>query len=80
MTRRGMLWPKDAAGKEEKMKVCLEMNGKRLLNQAEMLAYVGMGKTAGRAWCEKIGAVRHIGKRALYDKRVLDAAIDELKD
>lgn len=67
-------------GKGENMKVCLEMSGKRLLNSAEMLAYTGMGKTAGRAWCAKIGAIRRIGGRTLFDKRVIDAAIDALKE
>lgn len=66
-----------AAGKDEKrMKVALDIAGKRLLNREEMVAYIGMGRTAGRAWCEKIGAIRHIGGRTLFDKWVIDAAID----
>lgn len=62
------------------MKTALDLAGKRLFNKAEMLAYIGLGRTAGRAWCVKIGAIRRIGGRTLFDKRVIDAAIDELKE
>lgn len=54
--------------------------GKRLLNFREMLEYTGLGRTKGATWCKEIGALRHIGTRALYDRRVIDKAIDELKE
>lgn len=57
-----------------------EVQGKRLLNVAEMLKYTGLGRTSGLAWCKKIGALRHIGSRALYDRAVIDKAIDELTE
>lgn len=53
---------------------------KRLLNVKEMLVYTGLGRTSGLAWCKKIGALKHIGKRALYDKAIIDKAIDGLTE
>lgn len=50
----------------------------RLLSADEGAAYMGIGKTAFRAYAVKIGAVRRFGRRVLYDKRVLDSAIDEM--
>lgn len=73
-------WPRMPPERVNGMKVALDMTGKRLLNRAEMVAYTGMGKTAGGNWCRKIGAVRHIGARVLYDRKVIDAAIDALKE
>lgn len=69
-----------AAGKGAEMRVSLNLTNKRLLNREEMLLYTGMGKTAARAWCDKIGAVRHIGARTLFDKKVIDAAIDKMSE
>ena len=46
-----------------------EFKGKRLFNVSEMLRYTGLGRTKGLEWCKEIGALRHIGKRALYDSR-----------
>lgn len=78
-------WENDGTGRppapperEQKMRVSLNLTNKRLLNREEMLLYTGMGKTAARAWCDKIGAVRHIGARTLFDKKVIDTAIDKM--
>ena len=62
------------------MNIEKEVQGKRLLNVAEMLKYTGLGRTKGLAWCKEIGALRHIGSRALYDRVVIDKAIDELTE
>lgn len=62
------------------MDIDKEFRGKRLLSVAEMLKYTGLGRTSGLAWCKKIGALRHIGARALYDRYVIDKAIEDLKD
>lgn len=48
----------------------------RLLSNKELIQYTGLGKTKAREWAEAIGAVRRIGTRVLYDKRVIDAALD----
>ena len=51
----------------------------RLLSMAELKAYTGRGRTKAREWAKSIGAVRKIGTRVLYDKRVIDAALDAEK-
>lgn len=50
----------------------------RLFSVEEGAAYMGIGKTAFRAYAVKIGAVRRIGRRVLYDKHILDSAIDKM--
>lgn len=51
--------------------------GKRLLNIDEACNYIGLGKTFARAYLKKIGAERRIGsRRVLFDKKVIDASID----
>lgn len=50
---------------------------KRLLNIDEACNYMGLGKTFARAYLKKIGAEKKIGsRRVLFDKTVIDAAID----
>lgn len=51
---------------------------KRLLDAKEVCTYVGMGRHGCRAFCEQIGAVRKIGGRVLFDKTVIDAALDKM--
>lgn len=51
----------------------------RLLSMKELTIYTGLGKTKAREWAESIGAVKKIGTRALYDKQVIDAALDAQK-
>ncbi len=51
---------------------------KRLLNLREYLDYVGMGRTKGTEWAKEIGAMKHIGRRAFFDKVIIDKALDEL--
>ena len=62
------------------MKVSENFNKKRLLNVKEMLEYTGLGRTTGLAWCKKIGSLKHIGSRALYDRAIIDKATDELTE
>lgn len=50
----------------------------RLLSVDEGAAYMGIGKTAFKAYAAQIGAVRRFGRRVLYDKNVLDTAIDNM--
>lgn len=52
-------------------------DGKRLLNIDEACKYIGLGKTFARKYLKEIGAERKIGrKRVLFDRAVIDAAID----
>ncbi len=57
-----------------------EYAGKRLLRTQEFCRYVGLGKTKGIEWAKSIGAVKHIGKRLLFDRVIIDRAIDNNKD
>lgn len=54
--------------------------GKRLLNLQEFSNYTGLGKTKGREWAEEHGAIRHIGRRLLFDRVVIDRVLDEGKE
>lgn len=54
------------------------MNGKRLLSVSEFCLYTGLGTSKGMAWAKEIGAVRHIGRRVLIDRVVIDRVIDEM--
>lgn len=55
-----------------------EYTGKRLLDAKEVCAYISMGKGSCRAFCEQIGAVRKIGGRVLFDRVVIDKALDQM--
>lgn len=48
----------------------------RLLNEQAGTAYTGLGRTSFRNWATSIGARRMFGRRVLYDRAVIDAAID----
>ncbi len=54
------------------------MSEKRLLNKSEFCKYIGMGHTKAEAWAKEIGAVKHIGRRVLYDRVIIDKAIDKI--
>lgn len=51
---------------------------KRLLSESEARAYIGLGRNRCREYCIQIGAVRRIGRRVLYDRAVIDRALDEM--
>lgn len=48
----------------------------RMLNQKQAEEYTGMGRNTLAEFAGKVGARRKIGKKVLYDKRVIDAALD----
>ena len=52
------------------------ITGKRLLNRRELCAYIGMGQSRGVEWAKGIGAAIRIGGRLLFDKCVIDKAIN----
>ena len=54
------------------------MDNKRLLNVAELQEYIGMGKSTATAGGKAIGAEKRIGRRLLFDRVIVDKAIDEL--
>lgn len=51
----------------------------RMLNQKQAEIYTGMGRTSLTSFAEKAGARRKIGKKVLYDRRVIDAALDAME-
>lgn len=53
------------------------IHDRRLLSVREGADYAGVGLNTFRAWAEQIGAVRRIGSRVLYDRNVIDAALDD---
>ena len=52
-----------------------EFNGKRLLNRAELCAYIGMGHSRAEAWAKETGACKHIGRRVLDDRVIIDRVL-----
>lgn len=50
----------------------------RLIGKEELCSYLGLGKTSAVKFAVDAGAVKRIGRRCLYDVRILDKAIDNL--
>ena len=40
--------------------------------------YTGIGQTRARQYMDKIGATKQFGRRVLFDKNVIDSALDEI--
>ena len=52
---------------------------KRMLSEDEAQAYLGLKRSKCREFGEKINCITHIGRRVLYDRTVIDAALDSSK-
>lgn len=52
------------------------INDKRMLSIKEVCAYIGQGETKTRQYMDEIGATRKFGSRVLFDKVVIDKALD----
>lgn len=50
----------------------------RLLSLALAASYIGIGRNNARAWLEEINAARRFGARVVYDRRVIDKALDDM--
>ena len=48
----------------------------RMLDVDGLCAYISMGRTRAVEFAKAAGAEKRIGKRCLYDKRILDEALD----
>lgn len=59
--------------KERNNSTCAE---KRLLDATEVCVYLGLGRNRGVEFAKSVGAERKIGRRCLYDKKVIDNALD----
>ena len=51
----------------------------RLIGINELASYLGIGRNSAIRFGEESGAVRRIGRRTLYDRRIIDRAIDQLE-
>ena len=49
---------------------------KRLLDAKETCEYLSLGRNNGLKFAKEIGAERKVGKRCLYDKKVIDHYLD----
>ena len=56
----------------------IEFSEKRMLSTSEMANYVGLGRDAAREFAESAGAMRKYGRRVLFDRKVLDKALDDM--
>lgn len=56
----------------------MESMEKRMLHENEAIHYIGLGRNLAREFLENIGAKVYIGRRVLYDKKVIDAALDSM--
>ncbi len=59
-----------------KKRINLDVSSKRMLTTKEAEGYTGLGKLKLREWAESIGAVQKFGTRVLFDKYVIDKALD----
>lgn len=62
----------------KKQNICGELKEKRLLNIKEVCIYTGRGQVTARKYMDEIGATRKFGRRVLFDKTVIDAALDKM--
>lgn len=53
---------------------------KRMLSVDEASFYTGMGRNTCREWLREIGAIRKIGRRVICDRKVIDAALDNMSN
>lgn len=55
-----------------------QFDDRRLFTIKELMVYTGLGESKARAWAKEIGANYKIGRRTVYDRTIIDKAIDEL--
>ena len=51
---------------------------KRMFDVSELAEYLGMGVTRAVEFGKDCGAVRHMGRRVLFDRKIIDKALDAL--
>ncbi len=51
----------------------------RMLDITGLCVYLGLGRNKALAFGREAGALKRIGRRALYDKKIIDQALDELE-
>jgi len=50
---------------------------KRLLSEIEATEYTGLKRSKIREFGTKYNVIKHIGRRVLYDKQMIDRILDE---
>lgn len=50
----------------------------RMLDVKQLANYMGIGTSNARIVGEEMGALKRIGRRVLYDKKIVDKYLDEL--
>lgn len=53
---------------------------KRLFNADEGQSYCGLGRIKFREFADRIGATKRFGKRVLFDRAIIDRALDSCTD
>lgn len=51
----------------------------RMMNIDQLRAYLGLGRNKAMIFAKECGAEKRVGRRCLYDVRVIDQALDELE-
>lgn len=57
----------------------MENKNNRLLNVNELMEYMGIGKTGAMRFGKEHGCIVRVGRRVLYDRELVDKAIDSLR-
>ena len=57
-----------------------EHSEKRMFDVTELAEYIGMGVTRASQFGKKCGAAKRVGRRVLYDRKIVDAALDSLPE
>lgn len=50
----------------------------RLMSVDQLADYIGMGRNSALKFGAEAGAVKRFGRRVMYDRRIIDNAIDKL--
>ena len=50
----------------------------RLLDVPALCAYMGLGRNTAMNFAKAAGAEKKFGRRCLYDRKIIDKAIDEM--
>lgn len=58
----------------------METQEKRMLSEIEAQTYLGLKRSKTREFCAEHGCIVRIGRRVLYDKARIDAALDAMAD
>lgn len=61
----------------KKQNVDGNISEKRMLNIKEVCIYTGIGQAMARQYMEEIGATKHFGRRVLFDKNIIDTALNK---